>query len=177
MVICALCDFENIAGVDTCRQCGQSLSESHLLAPKNAVERGLLVDTIAKLWPKSPIVVPADATVAQVLDLMVGRSIGSVFVVDGEQMVGVFTERDALLRLNVDAASLANEPISRFMTPNPQALSGNARLAFAVHRMDLGGYRHVPVVDDEERLRGVISVRDILRYLAGKIAESGADRK
>ena len=63
MVVCPLCDYENIEGVDACRQCGQPLADSHLLSPKNAVERGLLVDSIAKLWPKTPIVVPTDATV------------------------------------------------------------------------------------------------------------------
>ena len=151
-----------------------TLVDSQMFAPQLGVQRLLFVDSLAKLAPKTPIVVPTDAPVVTVLDLMVSRGIGSVFVVEGDQIAGVFTERDALMRLNVDAAALAQEPISRFMTPNPQPLNGSSRIAFAVHRMDLGGYRHVPIVDEGGKLRGVISVRDILRYLAGKIAEAAA---
>ena len=170
MITCPLCDFSNIQGVDLCEQCGQPLNDLHLPLPRNAVERGLLVDKVDTLSPKSPIVVRAQTPVGEVLKLLVDRQIGCVFVVDGDLMVGVFSERDALMRLNVDAAQFAHEPISRFMTPNPQALTGTAKLAFAVQRMDLGGYRHVPIVDGDGRVLGVISVRDILRYLAGKIA-------
>ncbi len=170
MTICPLCDFENIEGVDLCDQCGQPLHDAHELLPNNAVERGLLVDTIDCLSPKAPIVVDVKASVRQVLRLLVDRQIGCVFIVDDGSIVGVFSERDALIRLGVRAGEHAEEPISRFMTPNPQALTGEARLAFAVHRMDLGGYRHVPIVDASGRAVGVISVRDILRYLAEKIA-------
>jgi CBS domain-containing protein len=170
MITCPLCDFSNIQGVDLCEQCGQPLNDLHLPMPRNAVERGLLVDKVDTLSPNRAIVVQASTPIRDVLKLLVERQIGCVFVVEGEQMVGVFSERDALMRLNVDAAELADEPVSRFMTPNPQSLTGTAKLAFAVHRMDLGGYRHVPIVDGDGRVLGVISVRDILRYLAGKIA-------
>ena len=59
------------------------------------------------------------------------------------------------------------------MTADPQTLVEDARIVFAIHRMDLGGYRHLPIVDSQGRLRGVISVRDLLRYLTEKIAASG----
>jgi CBS domain-containing protein len=167
---CPMCDFENIEGVDLCDRCGQPLDDSHELLPRNAVERGLLVDTVDCLSPKPPIVVESTATVQEVLRTMIQRRVGSVFVVNGESIAGVFTERDALIRLGVRAGEFAQEPISRFMTPNPRSLTGDARIAFAVHRMDLGGYRHVPIVDGQGRAVGVISVRDILRYLAEKIA-------
>ena len=41
----------------------------------------------------------------------------------------------------------------------------DAKIAFAVQRMDQGGYRHLPIVDRDEKLTGIISVRDIMRYL------------
>jgi len=55
--------------------------------------------------------------------------------------------------------------VSQFMSTNPETLQADAKIAFAVHRMDLGSYRHVPVVDGQRRPIGVVSVRDILRYL------------
>jgi CBS domain-containing protein len=58
------------------------------------------------------------------------------------------------------------------MTASPQTLDQDAKVAFAVQRMDLGGYRHIPIVDDEDRLVGTISVRDILAYLTEKMGRA-----
>ena len=66
---------------------------------------------------------------------------------ENNRPVGVFSERDALLKLNTAAAELSNRPVSEFMTPKPQTLDTDARLAFAVQRMDMGAYRHLPIVD------------------------------
>ena len=59
------------------------------------------------------------------------------------------------------------------MTPSPQSLKEDARLVFAVHQMDLGGYRHLPILDRDGELQGVVSVRDLLRYLTERITASG----
>jgi CBS domain-containing protein len=140
----------------------------HLPDPKTAVERGLMKDTVSTLGPKPPITVHSSTTVGQVLRLLIDRAIGCVLVVDDNRVVrGVFSERDALIRLNCDAAKLWDHPISEFMTPNPQGLPSNARVAYAVHQMDIGHYRHIPILDGEDRAVGVISVRDILKYLTG----------
>ena len=56
------------------------------------------------------------------------------------------------------------------MTPNPQTLVANAKIAFAVQRMDLGGYRHLPIVGEAGELVGIISARDILRHLTDVMA-------
>jgi len=174
MIHCPTCNFENIEGVDVCEQCGQPLNDSHLLSPKNAVEHGLLKDRVHKLAPKVPVAVDQDTTVQEAFDLMRERSIGCVFVTNDDEPVGVFSERDALMRLNADAANHLGDSVSKFMTPNPQTLTGDDRIAFAVHQMDLGGYRHVPIVDANKKFVGVISVRDILRYMTRKIAETSA---
>ena len=58
------------------------------------------------------------------------------------------------------------------MTKNPQSLPATAKIAFAVQRMDLGGYRHVPITGTDGRPAGIFSVRDILGYLTRKMAES-----
>jgi CBS domain-containing protein len=172
MIKCRLCDHENLKGDDFCVHCGHPFVDDHLPAPRTAVERGVLGDAIAVLSPKAPITVSSQTSVRDVLKLLVDRHIGCVFIVDGETISGVFSERDALLRLNTQATAVADEPISRFMTPNPQSLRQDAKIAFAVHQMDLGGYRHLPIVDEQGRAEGVISVRDILRYLTQKMSEA-----
>jgi CBS domain-containing protein len=56
------------------------------------------------------------------------------------------------------------------MTTKVEALPPSAKIAFAVHRMDQGGYRHVPVLDEQGQAVGIFSVRDILSYLTRKLA-------
>ena len=80
---------------------------------------------------------------------------------------------DALRKINTQARDLAARPVREFMTPNPQTLVADAKIAFAVQRMDLGGFRHLPIVDQRGDLIGVISARDILRYLTERIAAGG----
>jgi CBS domain-containing protein len=171
MIICPDCGFENIEGIDACEQCQQPLTNLGWRMRNSSVEASLFRDRIAALEPKRPATVPPSASVGDVLNKMAGDSIGCVVVVHGEEVVGIFSERDALLRLNIEAAQLSQRPISEFMTPQPETLETDDKIAFALHKMDLGGYRHVPILEGG-RLKGVISVRDILRYLTQRIAEA-----
>lgn len=170
MIICPFCNRKNIEGADICEQCQQSLDDTYLPAPASEVEKSLLTDRVNVLHPKTPITVKSSQTVAEVLQFLVDRAIGCVVVVDGSEAVGIFSERDALMRLNTDAVALGDRPISEFMTPHPQTLEADAKIAFAAQRMDLGGYRHVPIVNRQGNLTGIISVRDILRYLTEKMS-------
>src|SRR5262249_40581030 len=116
----------------------------------------------------------------EVIRRLVHWGIGSVLVVDGsEQLVGIFTERDALLRIGVCLDDVTQEPVANFMTPNPVSIDRHEPIAQALQKMDLGGLRHLPVLGDG-RVVGVISVRDILRYCSQKLMEEekgqGADR-
>ena len=106
----------------------------------------------------------------QAMELMRERDIGAVMVVSGSKLVGIFTERDALLKLGTEAVALGDRPVAEFMTPQPQTLRLDAKIAFALQRMDLGGFRHVPVMSRDDEPVGVISVRDILDYITEKIA-------
>jgi len=165
MIYCPNCRSENIDGEDECSQCGQPLGDTYLPPPTSDVERVLLRDRISALAPKSPITVAATTTVGEVLRLMAEHRIGCIVVVDGERPIGIFSERDALRKINTAASSMALRSVSEFMTPNPQTLVADAKIAYAVQRMDLGGYRHLPIVGQGGELVGIISARDILRHL------------
>ncbi len=167
---CPSCGGDNLEGVIDCVTCGQPLSEFTQSEPSTAVERSLLLDRVAVLNPKAPIHVPPDTPVRDVLRTLVDRGIGCVIVSDGGKPIGIFSERDALMKLGTNTASLADRPVSEFMTAAPETLAMGAKVAFALQRMDVGGYRHLPIVDDAGTLTGIISVRDILRYLAGTLA-------
>ena len=173
MMDCPDCGHENLAGADECEACQQPLCALSEPAPTSAIARSLLSDRIEVLSPCKPLTVAPDTPVAEVLQTLVDESIGCVVVVDGDEVVGIFSERDALMRLNTDTALFARRPISEFMTPSPETLDVRDKIAFALHKMDLGGYRHVPIVRDG-KIKGVISIRDILGYLTGNVAAQTA---
>lgn len=170
MIICPYCEAVNIEGADACQECGAELAGLDLPIPASDVERSLLVDRVENLTSIPPLTVTPDAPLKKVLRLLDQHSVGCAVVVDQQQVIGVFTERDALLRVGAEAARLGEEPISRFMTERPETLQIDAKIAFAVQRMDLGGYRHLPILSPAGRPVGVISVRDILRYLTDKLS-------
>ncbi len=135
------------------------------------VEKSLKQDLLSVLAQRQHVVAHPEAKVGDVLKQLVDQSVGCAVIVDGdEKVVGIFSERDALLKINGDFAKVNGKPVSDYMTKNPETLQAGAKIAFAVQRMDLGGYRHVPIVDADGRLQGVISVRDILNYLTERLA-------
>ena len=81
---------------------------------------------------------------------------------DGE-LVGILTERDFLSKV-AGESGYEDLPVARFMTPAPETVAPTDVLAYALGKMDAGGYRHLPVVQAGKPV-GVISVRDILRHL------------
>ena len=167
---CPYCDEPVIEGADHCDACGHSLYETHLPEPQSEVELGLLTDRVSLFQRRRPILISSTMPIREVLRLLVDNHIGCVVIVEQGKLAGIFTERDALLKLGDRAAELGDRPVHEFMTKNVQALPASAKIAFALHRMDLGGFRHVPIVDDEGRPIGIFSVRNILDYLTQKLA-------
>lgn len=168
MITCPYCGSQNTQGADVCDDCSHSLTDLSFYEPQTAVEEGLLKDRIEVLSPRTPYTVAPETPISEVLNQMIAQRIGCVMVVDGEQLVGIFSEYDAVRRINIDAAAHAERPIRAVMTPGPITLECQDKIAFALHKMHVGGYRHLPILTDG-KLTGVISIRDILNYLAARV--------
>jgi CBS domain-containing protein len=92
---------------------------------------------------------------------------GSALICEGNRLVGILTERD-LLRLLADEVDF-DAPLSQYMTASPRTLSPDDRLAYAVLLMDRGGYRRLPVVDDERCAAGIVDVKTVMTYLVDQV--------
>lgn len=165
MIVCPYCGFEDlIEGADTCDQCHQPLTDVFIRTAERGIEADLLHDTVGDLPAHPPVEVGGEISLGEALKTMVSKRIGCLLVVNEGRLLGIFIERDALMRVGVDAAALHDEPLLKFMTPNPAVVAKDDKIAMAIHRMDVGGYRHLPVMDGERPV-SLISIRDILRYL------------
>lgn len=165
MTKCSYCGGANLDGADVCEHCLEPLGEPAVGRPESDVERSLLYDKVVLLLPRKPIVVEPSLSVREVLQLLVERSIGCVLVVEEGRLAGIFTERDAIVRVGAAVERVGDRPVADFMTPNPETVDAEAQIAYALQKMDVGGYRHLPVMSGG-RVVGVISIRDILQYLA-----------
>ena len=145
----------------------EALNEEKV-SPSSTIERHISEDGIELLQPKPLVAVTPDTPVGEVIQLLVEVGVGCAIMVEKDEVVGIFSERDAMMRLGPRADELADRPVSEFMTPDPRMLESNDKIAFALHRMDLGGYRHIPILK-EGKPDGVISIRDILRYISDRL--------
>ena len=109
---------------------------------------------------QQPITAPSTISVMEAARLMKEHNIGALMVCEGEKLVGVFTERDALFRV-VAAGLPGTTSLSDVMTSNPQTIPADSGFSTALHIMHDGHFRHLPVVEDD-RVIGIVSVRDAL---------------
>ncbi|MCC7380942.1 MAG: CBS domain-containing protein [Deltaproteobacteria bacterium] len=125
----------------------------------------LLEEPVERLGLMPPICVEPSAMIADVVAGMAERNQGCVLVTRNGVLVGVFTERDVVRRV---FGKLAPEktPVGEVMTKSPEAIAFFHTIAFALNKMTVGGFRHVPVVDKDNRPVGVISVKDIVAFFA-----------
>lgn len=164
-MICPQCGFDNLPGSEECSQCQQDLTQLDRPMAQDRVERSLMEDPVRELHPRAPITVRPTETIHTVMQIMLEHDLGSVLVVDQQgRLLGIFSERDLLAKVAGLHAHYAELPVAQFMTPHPETVTIDDTLAFAVHKMDIGGYRHLPVMGEGKPV-GVISVRDLLRHI------------
>jgi CBS domain-containing protein len=163
-MICPTCMHDNLPGAEECSRCQQDLTQLDQPIACNRVERSLMEDPVSLLPPKSAVTVTAETTAREAIQILLARDIGAVMVVgpDGK-LLGIFSERDLLTKV-AGHPEYDRLPVRQFMTPKPETVGPTDPLAFALHKMDVGGYRHMPVVRDGVPV-GMISVRDMLRHI------------
>ncbi len=115
-------------------------------------------------YARSPAFVGPDTRLAEALETMARKRIGAVLVVDQGKVVGIFAERDLLIKQLYDGKRL-DGPVRDFMTPDPECLTPHDPIAFALNRMVAGGYRHVPLVTAEGAPVGILPMRDVVAYI------------
>lgn len=135
--------------------------EERRRAPR-ALDVETLYQPIRRLNPRSPLCVAPSASLREAVGIMREHHTGCVLVVEAERLVGILTERDLLVKTEMPDL---DRPVTDLMTRDPEVLRLDDPIVWALNRMSVGGYRHVPLVDDGGRPVGMASVKDVVHYI------------
>ena len=108
--------------------------------------------------------VPVEATVERAIREMLDRRVGAVAVIDENRRVaGIFTERDVLLRLSLGEHDMGKISVREVMTAPVEMATRATTPGEALATMVERHYRHLPIVDDNGQLLGMLSIRNLLQ--------------
>lgn len=130
------------------------------------LESVLVHETLADVLSQPPLLLDSEATLAEALHVMRQHRRGYVLLVQEGKLAGIFTERDVLLKVAGNQIDPARTAASAYMTRDPVTLPPDAGVAFALNKMVVEGFRHIPLVDEQGCPVGVVSMRDIIEFLS-----------
>jgi CBS domain-containing protein len=165
-VICPVCRFGNFPGDDTCANCGADLWNADTPQGITTFRGNLLGLHLDELGAPAPHLIDVGASIDEAVRLMQGDGVDCLLVTEDGALVGIFTDRDAILK--VAGRPSAGRTIRKVMTPDPVILRSGDPVAVAIHKMAVGGFRHVPFVQGGVPV-GVVSARDVFRHLVADL--------
>ncbi|OYT73400.1 MAG: histidine kinase [Chloracidobacterium sp. CP2_5A] len=132
--------------------------------------RNMSLERIIRDWkvrhlePSRPVIVAPETSLAETIKAMMAERAGYAFVGEEGRLLGIVTERDYLLKV-IGLGVSYDAPAKSVMTPNPTVIHEDATIVEAMRLMDAGNYRHLPVLDTDGGILGVISTRHIISFI------------
>ena len=123
-------------------------------------------DPISSLQLPKPIIVEIGTNLRHALDKLQKKRQNCLLVVNDGIIIGILTERDILLKVTGKGFDLDIVTVDEFMTENPECLTLEDPLAYALNKMHIGGFRHVPIINDDRIPIGIISITNIISTIA-----------
>lgn len=108
--------------------------------------------------------VTAEASVLEAVRIMEQAAVGAAAVVEGDRLVGIFSERDVMLRVVAAQRDPQKTSVGEVMTRALETATEETDSAEALELMVSRHIRHLPIVDREGNLAGLLSIRNLLRY-------------
>lgn len=131
---------------------------------------GILEEKGSAVFSVSP-----DETVFRALETMAEHNIGAVLVLDGDELSGILTERDYARKVKLQALGSNETPVGQIMTTVVHTVGPTATVAECMQLMTDQRVRHLPVVDDEGHLVGVVSIGDVVKAMIAQQRDLIAD--
>lgn len=130
-----------------------------------------LNDPIENLSLRSHPIVESGENLKSAIEILRDKKVGSIMIEKDRQIIGVMTERDFLLRVTGKGLDLELEFVDNYMTENPETLTPNDPISYALNKMHIYGIRHIPIINKNGKIYGMISVKDIIAHLGNFFGE------
>ncbi|OGH58250.1 MAG: hypothetical protein A3G34_15460 [Candidatus Lindowbacteria bacterium RIFCSPLOWO2_12_FULL_62_27] len=137
-----------------------------------SLENILKTDKIRHLRPHVVPMLGRKATISDAIRAMQTTRRSCVLICHGKEVVGIFTERDVLLKAANRGLEAFDQTLDAVMTPNPRTISINDSILSAIRIMTEKGFRHLAVIGEDGECIGTISMRNVLGYLAEHFPET-----
>jgi CBS domain-containing protein len=131
----------------------------------DALERALAQEPVAAIQAQPFVTIPGETTVEEAMAKLVDLSIACLLIEDNGRLSGIFSERDALNKVALEYEQVKERPIREFMTSSPIHVFNTDSSAAALCVLAATGYRHVPVLDLNLRIVGIVSPQRVISFL------------
>jgi signal-transduction protein with cAMP-binding, CBS, and nucleotidyltransferase domain len=150
----------------------QQITQERARSDTRLASLAVLQQRVGELPPLPPaFALGYRATVRDALELMRQKQLSCVLVVEHGQLVGVFTERDVLTQVAATPLDVDQVLLRDVMQSDPECLHLDDELVYALHQMNRGAYRHVPVIDEQRRPTALVSMQAIIDYLVASFPQ------
>jgi CBS domain-containing protein len=155
----------------------QIILEEELIAEERAIEAARLGTAITKRpirklpTLRPPVCVEPAANVRYAINAMNEHRTGCVLVAEDARLLGIFTERDVLNKVVAQGADIDTTTVAEVMTSDPECLTLDDGIAYALNMMSVGGFRHIPLVDAAHCPTGIVAMRDIVDFIVDLFPE------
>jgi CBS domain-containing protein len=120
--------------------------------------------TVREIAATDIVTADREETLAEVVERMADEKVGCVLVGDGDELVGIVTDRQIALSLG-DHPDASDRTVGDVMTEDPVTVEPETGILEAIQRMDEASVRRLPVVEDD-RIAGIVTLDDVLVALA-----------
>jgi CBS domain-containing protein len=132
-------------------------------------ERSIQIIEVLAIELEPPLVLDGSTTVDGVIQAMRERHLGYALITYEDKLVGIFTERDVLLSV-LEEDEVLLQPVSKLMAPSPVCVPATETVWRVVSLMHEGGFRQIPVIDEQQRVLACVRHKDIAEYLVNHFA-------
>jgi CBS domain-containing protein len=136
------------------------------------IQEALAEETVMSIQYTPVATISPETTVEEALQKLADIHVACLLVVDDGRLVGVFSDRDGLDKVALEYDDVCQRPVSEFMTPNPVYVYETDASASALCVMAVNRHRHVPVLDLDEKVTGIISPQRVTQFLHDRLVGS-----
>ena len=132
---------------------------------ESGLHRALAEEKVSQIECQPYMTIEVSSPVSEAVRLLGESGVSSLLVVQDEKLVGVFTERDVLEKVVEQYDRVSDQPLQDFMTADPTIVYRSDPSAAAAAAIAVAGHRHVPVLDLEDKIAGVVSPRRFFQFM------------